>query len=87
MLKLSTKDGQATSLCCPLQLLNQLEINCQFDDAATAPDDTTGADDGKSEQTDNKVPTQVITCRRSQQLAARQANNQLKACLLKLDEN
>ena len=85
VLKLSTKDGQATFLRHPLQLLYPLEINCHFDDPAIAPDDTSSADDGGIEQADNEVP--IATRRQSQRLAARQANNQLKACLFELEKN
>ena len=85
VLKLSTKDGQATFLRRPLQLLYPLEINCHFNDPAIAPNDTSSAEDVGIEQTDNEVP--IATRRQSQRLAARQANDQLKACLFELEEN
>lgn len=87
VLKLPAKDGQTTLLRRPLQLLYPLEINCQVGEQTSAKEDSNSADEGELEQTDEEAPSERATCRRSQRTAARQANNQLKACLFELKEN
>ena len=57
-----------------------LEINCPSDDVTTASDDTTNVNDRIVERIENEVST---THKRLQQSAAKQANDQLKACLKK----
>ena len=83
VLKLPAKDGQTTLLRRPLQLLYPLEINCQIGEQTSAAQDSNG---GEPEQFD-EVPSEHATRRRSQRTAARQANDQLKACLFELNEN
>lgn len=83
VLRLPTKNGRATSLRRLLQLLYPLEINCQVEDVPGASDNMIGANNGEPEE---EVPTPGITLRRSKRLAASQANDQLKACLLELKD-
>ena len=87
VLKLSTKNGQTTLLRRPLQLLYPLEIDCHIDDLTGVANDMTSAVEWEPEQTDKEVPKEGTTRRRSQRVAARQANDRLKACLVELKEN